>query len=103
MIGKDMFENVSAAQVLTSGELTDGAEPVGSYKPFAYYIYFFGRTVSFIPLPTRNFRVVFAGIWMVSPVAGFLPSRALRSDLTSLPNPGRTNSPLDFTSREAKL
>ena len=24
--------------------------------------YFFGSTVSFIPLPTRNFRVVLAGI-----------------------------------------
>lgn len=25
-------------------------------------VYFFGSTVSFIALPTRNFRVVFAGI-----------------------------------------
>src|ERR671916_2602750 len=40
---------------------------------------------------------------MVSPVAGFRPSRAFRSDLTSFPNPGRTNSPFDFTSRAARV
>src|SRR5678816_4298470 len=40
---------------------------------------------------------------MVSPVAGFRPSRAFRSDFTSFPNPGRTNSPFDFTSRAARL
>src|ERR1043165_1942091 len=66
-------------------------------------VYFFGSTVSFIPLPTRNFKVVLAGIWIVSPVAGLRPSRAFRSDLTSFPNPGRTNSPFDFTSRAARL
>ena len=36
---------------------------------------------------------------MVSPVAGFRPSRAFLSDLTSFPKPGSTNSPLDLTSR----
>jgi len=56
-----------------------------------------------MPLPTRNFRVVLAGIWIVSPVAGFRPSRAFLSDLTSFPNPGRTNSPFDFTSRAARV
>ena len=40
---------------------------------------------------------------MVSPVAGFRPSRAFRSALTSFPNPGSTNSPFDFTSREARV
>ena len=40
---------------------------------------------------------------MVSPVAGLRPSRAFRSDFTSFPNPGRTNSPFDFTSRAARL
>src|SRR5215217_3366853 len=40
---------------------------------------------------------------MVSPEAGFRPSLAFRSDFTSFPNPGRTNSPFDFTSRAARL
>src|SRR5215510_11393020 len=40
---------------------------------------------------------------MVSPVAGLRPSRAFRSDFTSFPNPGRTNSPFDFTSRAASV
>src|SRR4030095_299011 len=40
---------------------------------------------------------------MVSPVAGLRPSRAFRSDLTSLPNPGSTNSPFDLTSRAARF
>src|SRR5688572_32093637 len=31
------------------------------------------------------------------------PSRALRSDLTSFPNPGSTNSPFDLTSRAASV
>src|SRR5438876_7747103 len=65
--------------------------------------YFLGKTESFILLPTRNLRVVLAGIWIVSPVAGFLPSRAFLSDLTSFPKPGRTNSPLVLTSLEARL
>jgi len=65
--------------------------------------YLRGKQVSFIDLPTRNFNVVFAGIWIVSPVAGFLPSRAFLSDLTSFPNPGSTNSPFDLTSLAARV
>ena len=41
----------------------------------------------------RNFKVVLAGILMVSPVAGLRPSRALRLARTNLPKPGITNSP----------
>ena len=65
--------------------------------------YFFGRTESFIAFPTRNFSVVFAGIWIVSPVAGLRPSRAFRSERTNLPKPGNTNSPFDFTSEVARF
>src|SRR5437667_12339278 len=65
--------------------------------------YFLGSTESFIALPTRNFSVVFAGIWIVSPVAGLRPSRAFRSERTSFPKPGNTNSPLVFTSEVARF
>src|SRR5205814_1367307 len=65
--------------------------------------YFRGRTESFMAFPTRNFNVVFAGIWIVSPVAGFRPSRAFLSDLTSFPKPGSTNSPFDLTSLVARV
>src|ERR1051325_7852821 len=40
---------------------------------------------------------------MVSPVAGFLPSRAFLSERTSLPKPGKANSPLDLTSSLARF
>src|SRR5215510_496401 len=69
-----------------------------NWFPKASWRYFRGRTESFMALPTRNFSVVLAGIWMVSPVAGLRPSRAFLSDRTSLPNPGSTNSPFDLTS-----
>src|SRR5688500_13870830 len=40
-----MVTNVSAAQALTSGELTDGAEPVGSYKPFVLHLFFWKNCI----------------------------------------------------------
>ena len=87
--------------VSTERELRSGACGFSFWKTCLHY--FFGKTESFMPLPTRNFNVVLAGIWIVSPVAGFLPSRAFLSDLTSLPKPGRTNSPLLLTSLDARL
>lgn len=62
-----------------------------------------GTTESLMPLPTRNLSAVLAGICIVSPVCGLRPSRALRSERTNLPKPGRTNSPFSLTSREARL
>src|SRR5262245_5381224 len=56
------------------------------------------RTESFIALPTLNLTVVFAGILIIAPVAGLLPSRAFRLVFFNLPNPGTVNSPFRFTS-----
>src|SRR5437870_13688436 len=96
------MEDESAGQVSLRGHYPGALVHAGlrfRTRPF----YFRGRTESFMALPTRNLSVVFAGIWMVSPVAGFRPSRALRSDRTSLPKPGSTNSPPDFTSEVARF
>src|SRR4051812_12928066 len=70
---------------------------------FKKSVYFLGTTESLMLLPRRNLSVVLAGICMVSPVCGLRPSRALRSERTSLPKPGRTNSPLDLTSLVARF
>src|SRR5258707_9956231 len=63
--------------------------------------YFFGeapRTASFAAFATRNFRTVFAGILISSPVAGLRPRRAFLFCFTSFPRPGIANSPF-FASR----
>jgi glyoxylase-like metal-dependent hydrolase (beta-lactamase superfamily II) len=39
------------------------------------------------PLPARKLGVLEAAIWMVSPVRGFRPVRALRSLASKVPNP----------------
>jgi hypothetical protein len=46
------------------------------------------RTDSLHAFAMRNFTTVLAGIWMDSPVLGFLPILALRSTSTSFPIPG---------------
>jgi len=46
------------------------------------------RIASFAALATRNFTTFLALIWIVSPVAGLRPWRALRWTRTSLPRPG---------------
>ena len=51
----------------------------------------------FAALATRNFTTVLAGILMASPVAGLRAMRAGRFTFTSLPKPGRTNSPTVLT------
>jgi hypothetical protein len=57
--------------------------------------YFFTpRTVSFATLATRNLSTVLAGILIFCCVLGLKPVRAFLFCLTSLPKPGRTNSPV---------
>ena len=46
------------------------------------------RIASFAAFATRNFTTFLALIWIVSPVAGLRPMRALRFTRTSLPKPG---------------
>ena len=48
-------------------------------------------TLSLRALPGLKTGTFFAGILMVSPVAGLRPVRALRFTTTSLPSPGRVN------------
>src|SRR5271165_1104042 len=56
--------------------------------------YFFTpKTASFAALATRNLTTVFAGILIFCCVFGLKPVRAFLFCFTSLPKPGRTNSP----------
>jgi hypothetical protein len=56
--------------------------------------YFFTpRTPSFAALATRNFSTVLAGILIFCCVLGFIPMLAFLFCFTSLPKPGKTNSP----------
>ena len=50
--------------------------------------YLLPRIASLAALATRNLTTRFAAIWIVSPVAGFRPIRALRFTRTILPSPG---------------
>src|SRR5215467_14007431 len=56
--------------------------------------YFFTpRTASFAALATRNLTTVLAGIFIFCFVLGLKPVRAFLFCFTSLPKPGKTNSP----------
>jgi hypothetical protein len=56
--------------------------------------YFFTpRTASFAALATRNLTTVLAGILIFCCVFGLKPERAFLFCFTSLPKPGKTNSP----------
>ena len=56
---------------------------------------------SLAALATRNFTTVLAAILMTAPLAGFLPLRSLRFDLTSRPMPGRMKRPFCLVSFRA--
>ena len=56
--------------------------------------YFFTpKTASFAALATRNLTTVFAGILIFCCVFGLKPVPAFLFCFTSLPKPGKTNSP----------
>jgi hypothetical protein len=56
--------------------------------------YFFApRIASFAAFATRNFTTVLAGILIFCCVLGLTPVRAFLFCYTSLPKPGKTNSP----------
>ena len=59
-------------------------------------LYFAPRMASLAALATRNFTTRLALIWIVSPVAGLRPTRALRLTSPSLPIPGRVKMFLAF-------
>src|SRR5881396_2906456 len=65
--------------------------------------YFLPSTASFRLFARRNLHTRLAGILRGSPVCGFRPIRAFRFARTSLPNPGRRNTPLFFASLEASV
>jgi hypothetical protein len=56
--------------------------------------FFIPRIESFAALATRNLTTVLAGILIFCCVLGLKPVRAFLFCFTSLPKPGRTNSPL---------
>jgi hypothetical protein len=67
-------------------------------------IYFFGGTIAPLQaLATRIFTTVLAGMLICSPVAGFLPTRALRLTRTSLPMPGNVKAPVFLVSLVANI
>src|ERR1700745_4504597 len=68
------------------GELCSGAHRTTFH-------FFTPRTVSFATLATRNFNTVLAGILIFCCVFGLKPVRAFLFCFTSLPKPGKTNSP----------
>ena len=49
-------------------------------------------TAFFRPAPAVNFGTFEAAIWIVSPVAGLRPSRALRCETLNFPKPEKTTS-----------
>ena len=57
---------------------------------------------SFAALATVNFTTVFAGMLIVSPVAGLRPMRALRYTSFSFPIPGNVKAPVDLVLEIAK-
>src|ERR1700726_170010 len=66
--------------------------------------YFFTpRTASFAALATRNLMTVLAGILIFCCVFGLMPTRAFLFCFTSLPKPGKTNSPFFLISLWARL
>ena len=74
---------------LSAGALTFMGFPTPNY-------FFAPRTVSFATLATRNLSTVLAGILIFCCVLGLKPVRAFLFCFTSLPKPGRTNSPVFF-------
>src|SRR4051812_49095556 len=54
------------------------------------------KIASLAALATRNFTTFLAAIWMISPVAGLRPWRALRLTSTSFPKPGSVKLFLAF-------
>src|SRR5258708_29479509 len=66
--------------------------------------YFFTpRTASFAALATRNLTTVLAGILIFCCAFGLKPVRAFLFCFTSLPNPGKTNSPFFLTALWASV
>ena len=65
-----------------------------------FFDYFFTpKTPSFAALATRNLTTVLAGILIFCCVFGLKPVRAFLFCFTSLPKPGKTNSPLSYANR----
>ena len=82
----------------------DCCGPPQSFRSIPRYYFFFallGAMESLAALATRNFTTVLAVILMAAPVAGFLPMRAWRFDLTSRPMPGRMKRPFFLVSFSA--
>src|SRR5213594_3203168 len=71
--------------------------------PSGFQSYFLPSTASFRLFARRNLHTRLAGILRGSPVCGFRPMRALRFARTSLPKPGRRNTPLFLASFDARL
>src|SRR5580692_13056650 len=72
-----------------------------SWLPRDYFLT--PRTASFAALATRNLTTVLAGILIFCCVFGLKPERAFLFCFTSLPKPGKTNSPFFLISLYAKL
>jgi hypothetical protein len=88
-LGNDMRFGVGCCRAPQSS----GSRPFCNL-PRAYF--FTPRTASFAALATRNLTTVLAGILIFCCVFGLKPERAFLFCFTSLPKPGKTNSPFFF-------
>src|SRR6516165_9276809 len=74
-------------------ECQSGFQLARKPRPPTPNYFFTPRTASFAALATRNLTTVLAGIFMFCCVLGLKPVRAFLFCFTSLPKPGKTNSP----------
>jgi hypothetical protein len=89
--------SIDGSQDRPEKDIVIGTPLRGFFIKFGYFklknIYFLGGTIASLQaLAIRIFTTVLAGILIGSPVAGFLPIRALRFTRTSLPIPGRVKA-----------
>ena len=80
-----------AARLLGACEPSYQTLRLSSVKLLDYF--FTPKTASFAALATRNLTTVLAGILIFCCVFGLKPVRAFLFCFTSLPKPGKTNSP----------
>ena len=94
---------VSSPQILArSNRCSPFSKSKGTLNPGSGWprkmlnFHFVPRIASLAALATRNFTTFLALIWIVAPVAGLRPTRALRLTRTSLPRPGMVNESLAY-------
>src|SRR5271165_5149562 len=101
----DIYKKTGTELVMGSGRFVEIEEPILEFDVVVRYqmlrlswaklldYFFTPKTPSFAALATRNLTTVLAGILIFCCVFGLKPVRAFLFCFTSLPKPGKTNSP----------